>query len=91
MTILANDVRGSALGSRSPGAASVASSPLGVEEPTRHIGDNSTQADCRIGARRAVVGKYSWVVTAIASVFTLARFSEAFLVLSANQAGLTLA
>jgi MFS family permease len=38
----------------------------------------------------ARLGRAYWLVVAVAAVFTLARFSEAFLVLRANQVGLPL-
>jgi len=38
----------------------------------------------------ARLGRAYWLVVAVATVFTLARFSEAFLVLRANQVGLPL-
>ncbi|MGI6419601.1 MAG: MFS transporter [Thermoguttaceae bacterium] len=90
MTILANDVRAVFWIAVLPGVASVALLALGVEEPTRHIGDNSPRRLPHWRDVRSLGGAF-WVVTAIGSVFTLARFSEAFLVLRANQAGLTLA
>ena len=37
------------------------------------------------------LGRSFWVVVAIGVVFTLARFSEAFLILKANREGLPLA
>ena len=90
MTILANDVRAVFWIAVLPGIASVALLALGVEEPARHVGGNSPRRLPHWRDVRSLGGGF-WVVTAIGSVFTLARFSEAFLVLRANQAGLSLA
>ncbi len=62
---------------------------LGVEEQR----DPATPRRFRSPLRLATLGQLSaryWWVVAIGAVFTLARFSEAFLVLRAQQAGLAL-
>ena len=43
---------------------------------------------CRAGAICESLGGPFWVVVAIGAVFTLARFSEAFLVVRASEMGL---
>lgn len=68
-----------------PAFLSVALLIVGVEEPARHI------AAAEPGLRTADVRRLPvlfWVVVAIAGVLTLARFSEAFLILRAQNVGL---
>lgn len=62
---------------------------LGVQEPERPAGAPRTNPIRRENLRR-LTGAYWWVV-GIGAIFTLARFSEAFLVLRAQQDGLSLA
>ena len=61
----------------------------GVREPERPLSIVRTNPISRINLQR-LGSDYWWVVT-IGAVFTLARFSEAFLVLRAQQGGLGLA
>jgi MFS family permease len=73
-----------------PGFAAVAVLALGVEEPRRH----AAQPGQRVRIARAdlfALAPPFWTVVAIGVVFTLARFSEAFLVLRAHEVGLPLA
>lgn len=62
---------------------------FGVQEPERPAGAPRTNPIRRESLRR-LAPAYWWVV-GIGAVFTLARFSEAFLVLRAQQGGLPLA
>lgn len=62
---------------------------FGVQEPERPAGTPRTNPIQRENLRRLPLA-YWWVV-GIGAVFTLARFSEAFLVLRAQQGGLPLA
>jgi MFS family permease len=62
---------------------------VGVKEPERHIDAPKTNPITRANLRR-LGGAYWWVV-GIGAVFTLARFSEAFLVLRAQETGVALA
>jgi MFS family permease len=62
---------------------------FGVQEPERPAGAARTNPIRRENLRR-LSGAYWWVV-GIGAIFTLARFSEAFLVLRAQQGGLPLA
>ena len=62
---------------------------FGVQEPERPTGAPRTNPIRRENLRR-LAPAYWWVV-GIGAVFTLARFSEAFLVLRAQQGGLPLA
>ncbi|WP_332778219.1 MFS transporter [Polaromonas sp.] len=72
-----------------PASLAVALLVFGVREPERPQGTLRTNPISRNNLRR-LRGPYWWVV-AIGAVFTLARFSEAFLVLRAVQGGLPLA
>jgi MFS family permease len=69
-----------------PGMMAVALLYLGVQEPERIPGERRRNPIESASLRR-LSGAYWWVV-AIGVVFTLARFSEAFLVLRATQGGL---
>lgn len=61
---------------------------FGVEEPDRHTVD--TKSPLRLDDAKRLGGAF-WLVVAVASVLTLARFSEAFLVLRAQNVGLAVA
>lgn len=89
MALFADDFRLVFWVSLIPGAISVAILVLTVKEPS---------APSRRKAARAPIdwseikhlGAGFWAVTAVGSVFTLARFSEAFLILRARDLGLAL-
>jgi predicted MFS family arabinose efflux permease len=72
-----------------PAFLCVALLALGVQEPERPAGAVRTNPIRRENLRR-LNAAYWWVV-GVGAVFTLARFSEAFLVLRAQQGGLPLA
>jgi MFS family permease len=72
-----------------PGLLAVALLVLGVQEPAKHEGEPRRNPVQRENLKR-LRGAYWWVV-AVGAVFTLARFSEAFLVLRAEQTGIALA
>ena len=61
----------------------------GVDETREPASRGRLQSPLRLATLRQLSTDYWWVV-AIGGVFTLARFSEAFLVLRAQQAGLAL-
>lgn len=61
-----------------------------VREPRRSAGRKTVPMPLQVTALRRLGGSYWWVI-AIATVFTLARFSEAFLILKAQAAGLPIA
>ena len=89
MLLWANDFRAVFWVAVLPGLASVALLMLGVREPattTAHISVNPLQ---RAQLRR--LGPAYWWVVIVGAVFTLARFSEAFLVLKAQQSGVAMA
>lgn len=72
-----------------PGVLAVALLAFGVREPARPAGTPRQNP-----IRRASLARLSpayWQVVVIGAVFTLARFSEAFLVLRAQQGGIPLA
>jgi len=72
-----------------PGVMAVLVLTLGVREPEHHSGERRTNP-IRRDTLRALGADYWWVV-ALGSVFTLARFSEAFLVLRAQALGVSMA
>jgi MFS family permease len=89
MLALADDFRAVFWFAVVPGALAVLLLALGVREPERQGGIARVNPIQRASLRQLSAGY--WAVVAIGSVFTLARFSEAFLVLRAQQAGLPLA
>ena len=89
MLLWANDFRAVFWVSVIPAVLAVALLVLGVHEPAKHEGAPRTNPIRRENLRR-LTAPYWWVV-AIGAVFTLARFSEAFLVLRAQQTGIALA
>lgn len=72
-----------------PGLLAVALLVLGVREPAQHVGERKTNPIRRENLNR--LGRPYWWVVIIGAVFTLARFSEAFLVLRAQQTGVAMA
>lgn len=89
MLLWANDFRAVFWVAVIPGLLAVALLLFGVREPERHTGEKRTNPIRRENLRR-LGGAYWWVV-GIGAVFTLARFSEAFLVLRAQQVGIAVA
>jgi MFS family permease len=73
-----------------PAFASFAVISLWVQEPERPTTKEGGEAR-RTFAAFAKLGRTYWLVVIVASVFTLARFSEAFLLLRAQSIGLPLA
>lgn len=72
-----------------PGMLAVALLLFGVHEPASHSAARRANPISRKNLRR--LGSGYWWVVGIGAVFTLARFSEAFLVLRAQQGGIPLA
>ena len=60
-----------------------------VKEPARPAGLRKVRNPLSRAELRLLGGMY-WAVVAVATVFTLARFSEAFLILRADEVGLSL-
>ncbi|HLZ01076.1 MAG TPA: MFS transporter [Bradyrhizobium sp.] len=71
-----------------PGLLSVLVLLVGVREPPHEGG--AAQAPLKLGDLRSIGTAY-WIVVGIGAVLTLARFSEAFLILRAQTLGLSLA
>ncbi len=72
-----------------PAIASVALLGVAVREPAREAGLKRANPLRRDNLRQ--LDRAYWWVVAVGAVFTLARFSEAFLVLRAQQSGIRLA
>jgi len=70
-----------------PAALSVLLLVFGVQEPDRPAGHGKLRSPIRWNTLRDLGGAFWWVV-AVGGVFTLARFSEAFLILRARDFGL---
>ena len=85
-----DDVRGVFVVAIAPAVVSVAVLALAVQEPRRSERGAREPARFRTSELRALPTAF-WLVVAIGAVFTLARFSEAFLVLRARDVGLPLA
>ena len=73
-----------------PALVSVAIIVFGVHEPERPPGLRTVRAPLS-RAELARLGSAYWVIVGVAAIFTLARFSEAFLLLRAQSFGLPLA
>lgn len=89
MLLWANDFRAVFWFAVIPGLMAVALLWLGVREPAHVVGSKRTNPIRRENLRR--LGSAYWWVVGIGAIFTLARFSEAFLVLRAQQSGMPLA
>ena len=89
MLLWANDFRAVFWVAVVPGLMAVALLLVGVREPERPAGQARTNPIRRDNLAR--LGHPYWWVVAIGAVFTLARFSEAFLVLRAQQSGIAMA
>jgi MFS family permease len=89
MLLWANDFRAVFLVAIVPGFLAVALLFFGVHEPEKKPGERAVNPIRGENLRR-LSSSYWWVV-GIGAAFTLARFSEAFLILRALQGGLPLA
>lgn len=91
MLLWANDFRAVFWVAVVPGVLAVALLFFGVHEPAHHEGERRTNPIRRENLHRLLTSPtYLWVL-AIGAVFTLARFSEAFLILRAEQSGIPVA
>ncbi len=89
MLLWANDFRAVFWVAVIPGLLAVALLAFGVREPARHVDERRSNPIRR--DKLAQLGSAYWWVVGVGAVFTLARFSEAFLVLRAQQGGIALA
>jgi MFS family permease len=89
MLLWANDFRAVFWVAVIPGLMAVALLLFGVHEPERHEGGKRSNPIRKENLKR--LGAPYWWVVGIGAVFTLARFSEAFLVLRAQQGGIPVA
>ena len=89
MLIWANDFRAIFWVATVPAFLCVALLVVGVQEPERAAGAPRSNPISRVNLAR--LGAPYWWVVGIGAVFTLARFSEAFLLLRVQQGGLNLA
>ena len=90
MLLWANDFRAVFWVAVVPGMLAVALLMLGVREPERPADAAKRSNPIRRENLRRLGSAYWWVVS-LGAMFTLARFSEAFLVLRAEQSGVPLA
>ena len=86
MLLWANDFRAVFWVAVIPGVLAVALLVVGVREPERRQGEKRINPIRRESLAR--LGKSYWWVVGLGAAFTLARFSEAFLVLRAQQGGI---
>ena len=89
MLLWANDFRAVFWVAVIPGMLAVVLLFFGIHEPPRHAGAKRSNPIRRESLRR--LGAAYWWVVGLGAVFTLARFSEAFLVLRAAQGGVPVA
>lgn len=89
MMLLADDIRAVLWIAVIPAFISVAILAFGVKEPEHHHNPNGKPPFRICDIRHA--GNAYWQLVAIAGILTLARFSEAFLVLKAQAIGLPIA
>ena len=92
MLLWANDFRAVFWVAVIPGFLAVALLLLGVREPEPQPGPQGSKRQNPISRKNLKrLGAPYWWVVGIGAVFTLARFSEAFLVLRAQQGGMAIA
>ena len=89
MLWLANDLRAVMWVAVVPAFIAVAVLLIYVREPERGPDDDPVKAPLTLADARGLPLRY-WLVVGLGAVFTLARFSEAFLVLRAEDVGLAL-
>ncbi len=89
MLLWANDFRSVFWVAVIPGFAAVALLVFGLHESSHHQTEKRTNPIRRENLQR--LGASYWWVVGIGAIFTLARFSEAFLVLRAQQSGVPIA
>ena len=90
MALLANDIQAVFWFAVIPALISVFILMIGVSEPPRPAGQAEVTSPLQLRDIRQL-GKSYWMTVSIGAILTLAGFSEAFLVLRAQDIGLTLA
>lgn len=90
MWLWAGDIRAVLWIAAIPAVLAVALVFFGVGDARERRGDEDARAPLRPGELRQLPRAF-WAVVAVSTVFTLARFSEAFLILKAHDEGLPLA
>ena len=90
MILFASDIRSVFAWAVVPAAIAVLLLVFGVEEPRRGTATEKRPVPIRWSEIRDM-GRAYWSVVAVGVVFTMARFSEAFLVLRAQDVGLAVA
>ena len=86
MFLFANDIRQVLWFAVVPGFITVFLIVFGIEDPEGMSARHRFRSPIRLNALKQFSGDY-WRVVAVGAIFTLARFSEAFLVLRAQQVG----
>jgi len=86
LIVLANDIRGAMWFAVVPAVLCVGLLVIYVREPERTAAGTKRVNPLRFAEARRLPPRF-WAVVLLGSVFTLARFSEAFLVLRAQDAG----
>lgn len=89
MAWLANDIRTVLWVAVVPAFIAVALIVFGVQDPERARNGSRTRGRATIAGATQLPRRY-WLIVLLGAVFTLARFSEAFLVLRARDVGLSL-
>jgi len=90
MLLWSNDFRAVFWVAVIPGMMAVTLLIFGVREPERHVDGSKRSNPIRRENLRRLPRTY-WMVVGVGALFTLARFSEAFLVLRAQQGGMPVA
>lgn len=89
MALLADDIRAVLWLAAIPAFIAVALLIFGIREPERPSADNVARAPLTLSDAKQLPRRY-WLIVLLGAVFTLARFSEAFLVLRIQDVGLAL-
>ena len=89
MLLWSNDFRAVFWVAVIPGCMAVALLWFGLDEPAK--GNNTVRSNPITRSNLRLLGAPYWWIVAIGAAFTLARFSEAFLVLRAQQSGIAMA
>jgi MFS family permease len=89
MALLANDIRAVLWVAVAPAFLAVALLVVGVREPERAEARSAVRRPLLLTDAKRLPLRY-WLIVLLGAVFTLARFSEAFLILRAQEVGLAL-